>query len=464
MPTNTLTSRQVAVIGAGAAGLVTARELRREGHKVVVFERESQIGGTWVYNPMVEQDPLSLDPNRSIIHSSLYKSLRTNLARELMGFKDYPFLPKIDGIREPRRFPGHKEVLLYLQDFVREFEIEEMVRFDTEVVYAGLIEDSNKWRVRFRQKNSDFDEEIFDAVVVCNGHFTEPQVADIPDISSWPGKQIHCHNYRVPEQFKDKVVILIGRSASSIDLSREVAGVAKEVHVVSRGIADETYERQAGYDNMWLHSMIKSCHKDGSVAFQNGRVVHADIILHCTGYKYHFPFLETKGIVTVDDNRVGPLYKHIFPPVLAPWLSFVGMPFKVMPFPLFEYQSKWIAGVLSGRIELPSLHKMMEDVEAFYLLLEASKTPKRKTHEMMHSQFEYCNWLAAECGCEAVEEWKKQMFLANMENVLQRPDTYRDQWVDEQLILQAIDHFANNTSEENGDLATVYGLNTNSTR
>lgn len=46
-------------------------------------------------------------------------------------------------------------------------------------------------------------------------------------------------------------------------------------------------------------------------------------------YKYHFPFLETNGIVTVDDNRVGPLYKHVFPPALAPSLSFVGLPWKV---------------------------------------------------------------------------------------------------------------------------------------
>nr|XP_027070953.1 flavin-containing monooxygenase FMO GS-OX-like 6 [Coffea arabica] len=28
----------------------------------------------------------------------------------------------------------------------------------------------------------------------------------------------------------------------------------------------------------------------------------------------------------VDENRVGPLYKHVFPPQLAPTLSFVGIP------------------------------------------------------------------------------------------------------------------------------------------
>ncbi|KAK4486399.1 hypothetical protein RD792_009073 [Penstemon davidsonii] len=121
---------------------------------------------------------------------------------------------------------------------------------------------------------------------------------------------------------------------------------------------------------------INNVVKDGSVSFQDGNEVFADVILHCTGYNYHFPFpfLETNGIVTVDDNCVGPLYKRIFPPVVAPCLSFVGLPWKVVPFPLFEFQNKWIARVLSGRI--------------FYHVIEY-------------------DWLARESGCQPTEEWRR---------------------------------------------------------
>lgn len=42
------------MIGAGAAGLVAARELVREGHHVTVFEKGSGTGGVWVYTDEVE--------------------------------------------------------------------------------------------------------------------------------------------------------------------------------------------------------------------------------------------------------------------------------------------------------------------------------------------------------------------------------------------------------------------------
>ena len=81
-----------AVIGAGAAGLVAARELRSEGHDVTVFEQDSKLGGVWNYSEDVESDLLGLDPNRERIHSSLYSTVRTNLPREIMSFSDLPFV------------------------------------------------------------------------------------------------------------------------------------------------------------------------------------------------------------------------------------------------------------------------------------------------------------------------------------------------------------------------------------
>ncbi|XP_042056696.1 flavin-containing monooxygenase FMO GS-OX-like 4 [Salvia splendens] len=436
-------SRTVAVIGAGAAGVSAAVELRREGHRVVVYEREEKLGGTWVYTPQTETDPLGLDPTRDVVHSSVYASLRTNLPREVMGFRAYPFVATGKPGRDPRRFPGHGEVLEYLRDFLAELGVEEMVRYGREVWHVGMAADDRRWVVKSRRSGGggDDDDEVYDAVVICNGHYSEPRIADLPGIDEWPGKQIHSHNYRIPDPFRDQVVVLIGSAASADDISRDIARFAKEVHVASRSAEVDKIGKFPGHDNIWLHSMIKSVHRDGTVAFHDGYKTIADVILHCTGYKFYFPFLETNKAVTVEDNRVGPLYQHIFPPSLAPWLSFVGLPWKVVPFPQFELQSRWIAGVLSGRLTLESPEEMTADIEAFYSSLEAAGIPKRYTHQMGESQFEYDDWLAAKSGSPPIEEWRKQMYLVTGRRKRSVPETYRDQWEDEDLMASAYQEF-----------------------
>ncbi|KAL9246811.1 hypothetical protein vseg_020302 [Gypsophila vaccaria] len=434
-------SRKVAVVGCGFAGLVAARELCREGHKVVVFEREEQMGGTWVYTPEIESDLLGIDPSRTIVHSSLYDSLRINLSRHLMGFHDFPFVASGKPGRDSRRYPGHVEVLRYLEDFACEFGLTKLIRFQTEVLFVGPIEDG-KWRVKSRQKNTDELDETYDAVVVCNGHNTEPKIADIPGIEDWPGWQCHSHSYRTPEAYRDQVVVVIGGSASAIDITKDIAGVAKEVHVVIRSEEGRPFWQKVAFSNLFYHQMIDKAHADGRVTFEDGNEVIADVTLHCTGYKFHYPFLHTGGAVNVEDNRVGPLYKHVFPPALAPGISFVGIPYFVISNVHFELQSKWIAGVLSGRISLPSEEEMIENIEAFYSKLEATGVPKRHTHRLIDFKYEMEDWLAKECGCAPIEEWRKSMFVSCVTSLLAQPDRYRDEPdCNEDLYLQAEQDF-----------------------
>lgn len=93
---------------------------------------------------------------------------------------------KDDKERDSRRFPGHREVLMYLEDFASEFGIVELVRLETEVMFVGMV-DGGKWQVRSKKRDGICLDEIYDAVVVCNGHYTEPRVAD--DI---PGNYFLC--------------------------------------------------------------------------------------------------------------------------------------------------------------------------------------------------------------------------------------------------------------------------------
>lgn len=53
-----------------------------------------------------------------------------------------------------------------------------------------------------------------------------------------------------------QVVVVIGNGPSALDISREIATVAKEVHLSSRS-SNVKASRLDGYDNMWQH--LKVC-------------------------------------------------------------------------------------------------------------------------------------------------------------------------------------------------------------
>ncbi|KAL2921024.1 Flavin-containing monooxygenase FMO GS-OX5 [Bienertia sinuspersici] len=258
-------------------------------------------------------------------------------------------------------------------------------------------------------------DETFDAVVVCSGHCTEPRIAnDIPGIDLWPGRQIHSHNYHIHGPYQNQVVVLIGFSASAFDISRDIAGFAKEVHITTRSEKVEGFGKNPVYDSMWLHPMKEPM-----------KMVEYHFEMKVR-YKYHFPFLHTGGVVNVDDNCVGPLYKHVFPPTLALGLSFIGIP-------SFKVDSRCFIWLHS----LPSEENMMEDTEALSSELEAKGVPRHHTHNI-HG-FE--DWLAAQSGSPAIEEWRKGMLFRMISRVLNLPGTYRDVFDDEDLVTQAYEDF-----------------------
>lgn len=121
-----------------------------------------------------------------------------------------------------------------------------------------------------------------------------------------------------------------------------------------------------------------------AVEFADGSTERVDVLLLCTGYQYHFPFLPPALFAPppcgLTDHkaaaspppRVGyrgsfvrPLLHHVFHADL-PSLAFVGLPFKarawqalavtatadaavqVAPFRLADYQAAWVARVLAG--------------------------------------------------------------------------------------------------------------------
>lgn len=106
--------------------------------------------------------------------------------------------------------------------------------------------------------------------------------------------------------------------------------------------------------------------EDGSVVLSSGEVLEKiDGIILCTGYKFNFDFLKLDGRDLVwKQNKVTPLYHHLFY-AKDPSLTFIGLPWKVIPFILMQLQARWVSQVMSSKypdIILPSIEEMLEHV------------------------------------------------------------------------------------------------------
>ena len=89
----------------------------------------------------------------------------------------------------------------------------------------------------------------------------------------------------------------------------------------------------------------------------DGVTEEIDDVILCTGYEYNFPFLEAiaeKLPLSWSNKCVTPLYKHIFH-LKYPSISFIGLPYSVVPFMLFEIQAYFVASVYTGKTLLPDV-------------------------------------------------------------------------------------------------------------
>lgn len=96
---------------------------------------------------------------------------------------------------------------------------------------------------------------------------------------------------------------------------------------------------------------------------------------------------------------------------------------------------------MSGRVTLPSEDKMMEDVNTFYAMLDASNIPKRYTHRLGTFQVDHLKWLAEQIGAPRVEQWRIQQLEGGYRRFATESDTFRDKWDDDHLVVESYEDF-----------------------
>ncbi|USP72969.1 hypothetical protein yc1106_00243 [Curvularia clavata] len=391
-------ARTVAVVGAGPSGVVAAKYLRAEKafDKIVLFEQRNRPGGIWIYTGEQRDENLfdipQTDPNKDVqkpdwdykeqtangnsdangidgtsnrpsFLSPIYEKLETNIPRGLMGFQD------LDWPSDSQLFPKHETVLKYIEEYSA--DVQDLVRYCTQVTNVVPTDPSNttsSWTVTTNNLlTKETISEVFDAVIVANGHFIVPYIPPMPRIQEWntqhPNRISHSKYYRRPEEFTNQKVIVVGNSASGADVSAQIANFCQQPLIWStrsesmfsatHGAASQDQKRRQ------FPQIAQFLPSTRGVRFADGSEEHdIDAIVFATGYFYSLPFLqsvEPKLITT--GERVNYTYQHIFY-APRPTLSFLALNQRVIPFPIAECQAAVLARVYSGRLDLPPLSEM----------------------------------------------------------------------------------------------------------
>lgn len=144
------------------------------------------------------------------------------------------------------------------------------------------------------------EEKEFDAVIVCIGNYYVPNMPTFQGVESFKGSVIHSHDYRTPEPYKQKKILLIGSGPSAIDIARIVVDQCENVSCYFRYTVQTTTTNynhlifqifmsfRGTLFNSNIHTKIKTKpmvkeFKQNSVIFNDNSEEEIDSVIVCTG-------------------------------------------------------------------------------------------------------------------------------------------------------------------------------------
>lgn len=209
------------VIGAGPAGLATSAELVRRGVRHLVLERAEDVGHSW---------------------ANAYDSLTLHTGRHLS------WLP---GMRFPRGtplFPTRLDFLDYLRRYARRFALPVEAR-------AGVLEarrEGDLWVAR-----TAAGELRARSLVWAAGIMASPRIPSLPGRGRFGGRILHSVEYRRPDGFAERRVLVVGVGNSGGEIGSELARHGARVTVAVRSGANVVPRQIAGVPTQYLAMLIR---------------------------------------------------------------------------------------------------------------------------------------------------------------------------------------------------------------
>lgn len=188
----------VAIVGAGFAGIGMAMALRRAGvDSSIVLERAASVGGTW--------------------RDNTYPGVACDVPSHLYCFAEHPN-PGWSGL-----YARGDEIHAYL---ARVAEAEDIApRFDSPLLGAEWDAAAEHWRLRVG--GPDPVEIEAGALVLACGRLTEPSIPSVPGLESFPGPLFHSSRWDHSTDLSGLRVGVVGTGASAVQLVPELARIAE---------------------------------------------------------------------------------------------------------------------------------------------------------------------------------------------------------------------------------------------
>jgi hypothetical protein len=185
--------RDVAIIGAGPAGVSMALSLRDRGIRPLLIDRADEVGSAW---------------------RSRYDVLKLNTGRP------FSHLPNRAYPKGTPMYPSRDDVVAHLDRHAREDGIE--VRLSTAVDRIDCR--AGGWRL-----TTSVDDIDASHVVVATGLQSVPVMLDVPGMDAFTGELLHSSAYRNPAPYQGKQVLIVGSGSSGMEIAHDLAtgGAAK---------------------------------------------------------------------------------------------------------------------------------------------------------------------------------------------------------------------------------------------
>ncbi|MGI9006375.1 MAG: flavin-containing monooxygenase [Streptosporangiaceae bacterium] len=195
----------IAIVGAGFSGLGMAIALDKAGrHDYVILEKAGQIGGTWRENTY----PGCACDIRSLLYS-------------------FSFEPKHDWSRQ---FPPQPEILDYLRQVVRAYDLEPHIRFGAEVTSMAYDDAAGRWALRLADGRGVSCRVLMTAM----GPLHQPNIPAIAGAETFAGPRFHSAEWDHEVDLTGKRVAVIGTGASAIQFIPQIAQAAARLTVFQR--------------------------------------------------------------------------------------------------------------------------------------------------------------------------------------------------------------------------------------